>query len=135
MTDYAKPLPVPDEETQPWFDALREHKLLLQYFPSADWYQYPYSVRCQKDWSTEREWRESQGEGTVYTWGQMHQVYHPSWREEAPYIVAVVELDEGPRMNTTLINVDHTAISCGMRVKVAFDDVTDEFTLPKFEPA
>ena len=65
----------------------------------------------------------------------MHQVYHPSWGEEIPYVLAVVELDEGPRMNTTLINIEQDQIQCGMRVKVTFDDVTDEITLPKFEPA
>lgn len=135
MSDYAKPLPVPNEDTQPWFDGCKQHKLLLQYFPNADWWQFPYSERCQEDWSTDWEWRESKGEGTVYTWGLMHQVYHPSWGEEVPYVLAVVELDEGPRMNTTLINVEHDQIQCGMRVKVAFDDVTDEITLPKFEPA
>jgi uncharacterized OB-fold protein len=135
MSDYAKPLPTPDEETQPWFDACKEHKLLLQYFPSADYYQFPYSDRCQADWSTEWEWRESKGDGEVYTWGLMHQVYHPAWGEEVPYVVAIVELDEGPRVNTTLVNVPHDQIKCGMRVKVTFDDVTDEISLPKFEPA
>ncbi len=132
---YDKPLPAPDENTQPWFDGLREHKLLLQYFPSADFYQYPYSDRCMKDWSTDWEWRESKGEGVVFTWGRMHQKYHPGWAVEVPYTLAVVELDEGPRMQTTLVNVDPEQIRVGMRVKVRFDDVTDEFTLPKFEPA
>ena len=132
---YEKPLPTPDENTQPWFDALREHKLLLQYFPAADHYQYPYSDRCTKDWSTEWEWRESSGMGVVYTWGRMHQLYHPSWQEEIPYVLAVVELDEGPRMQTTLVNVEEDGIRVGMRVRVYFDDVTDEHTLPKFEPA
>ena len=130
---YEKPLPTPDDNTQPWFDALREHKLLLQYFPSADHYQYPYSDRCTKDWSTDWEWREAAGTGEVYTWGRMHQLYHPSWKEEIPYILAVVELDEGPRMQTTIVNADD--IHVGMRVQVYFDDVTDEVTLPKFAPA
>lgn len=135
MSDYVKPLPVPDEETQPWFDALRKHQLLLQYFPSADHYQFPYSDRCTKDWSTEWEWRESKGRGTVYTWGLMHQVYEPAWAEETPYVLAVVELDEGPRMSTTLVNVAHDAIKIGMPVRVVFDDVTEDVTIAKFEPA
>ena len=65
----------------------------------------------------------------------MHQLYHPSWKEDIPYILAVVELDEGPRMQTTLVNVDPDAIHAGMRVQVYFDDITEEFTLPKFAPA
>ena len=132
---YEKPLPVPDEDTQPWFDGLKEHKLLLQYFPSADHWQPPYSDRCTKDLSTDFEWRESKGTGQVYTWALMHQLYDPVWEEEIPYVLAVVELDEGPRLSSTLINVEKDAISVGMPVKVVFEDVTDEITLPKFEPA
>lgn len=132
---YDKPLPTPDEQTQPWFDALKQHQLLLQYFPSADHYQYPFSDRCTQDWSTEWEWRPSNGDGELYTWVRMHQLYHPSWKESLPYNLAVVQLDEGPRMQTTLINVDPDDIHVGMRVKVFFDDVTDDITLPKFEPA
>ena len=132
---YEKPLPNPDENTQPFFDGLKQHKLLLQYFPSADHYQYPYSDRCYKDWSTDWEWRESAGNGEVYTWVRMHQLYHPSWKAEIPYTLAVVQLDEGPRMHTNLVNVPVDDVHVGMRVKVHFDDVTDEFTLPKFEPA
>lgn len=132
---YEKPLPNPDENTQPFFDALTEHKLLLQYFPSADHYQFPYSDRCYKDWSTEWEWREAAGTGEVYSWVRMHQLYHPSWKEEIPYTLAVVQLDEGPRMNTNLVHAAAEEVRVGMRVKVFFDDVTDEFTLPKFEPA
>ena len=81
---YEKPLPNPDPNTEPWFAALKEHQLLLQYFPSADHYQYPYSDRCTEDWSTEWEWRPSRGEGEVYTWVRMHQLYHPSWKESIP---------------------------------------------------
>ncbi len=132
---YDKPLPNPDETTQPFFDGLKEHKLLLQYFPSADHYQFPYSDRCYKDWSTDWEWKESTGNGEVYTWVRMHQLYHPSWKAEIPYTLAVVQLDEGPRMNTNLVNVPVEDIHVGMRVKIHFEDVTGEFTLPKFEPA
>ena len=64
----------------------------------------------------------------------MHQLYHPSWKAEIPYTLAVVQLDEGPRMHTNLVNVDVEQIYVGLRVQVVFDDVTDEFTLPKFEP-
>ncbi len=132
---YDKPLPNPDETTQPFFDGLKEHKLLLQYFPSADHFQYPYSDRCYKDWSTDWEWRESAGDGEVYSWVRMHQLYHPSWKAEIPYTLAVVQLDEGPRMHTNLVNVDGDDVCVGMRVKIVFDDVTGEITLPKFEPA
>ena len=65
----------------------------------------------------------------------MHQLYHPSWKAEIPYTLAVVQLDEGPRMHTNLVNVPVEDVHVGMRVKGHFDDVTDEVTLPKFEPA
>ncbi|MGE0387475.1 MAG: Zn-ribbon domain-containing OB-fold protein [Gammaproteobacteria bacterium] len=135
MTDPGRPLPRPDALTAPWFDALRRQRILLQYFPSCDRYQLPYSDRSQADLSEHWEWREAAGTGRVYSWAVTHQVYHPAFAAEVPYVVAVVELDEGPRLNTTLVNVDRGAIRCGMPVRVLFRELAPGGTVAVFEPA
>ena len=65
----------------------------------------------------------------------MHQRYFAAFEADLPYNVAMVELEEGPRLMTNLIDIDSTQIHCDMPVEVVFEDVTSEITLPKFRPA
>ncbi|MEE9277738.1 MAG: Zn-ribbon domain-containing OB-fold protein [Dehalococcoidia bacterium] len=134
MAEYTKPIPVADERSQPWFDAAREHRLLLQRCTNCGTHRFPAWPRCDECWSTEWEWAQSSGKGTVFTWGRMHQVYQEGFKDEVPYTIAIVELDEGPWMNTNLVNVEPHAVKAGLRVEVVFDDITDEISLPKFQP-
>jgi len=133
--EYAKPLPVPDEESQPFFDAAREGRLLIMRCKSCGAYRYPSRDRCDVCWSTETAWVQASGRGTVYTFGIMHQLYHPGFKEEIPYNVAVVELEEGPRTYTNLVGIPNDQIRVGMPVEVVFEKLTDEITIPKFKPA
>jgi len=70
----------------------------------------------------------------VYTWTVFHQLYHPAFEKDVPYAVVAVELDEGPRLLTNLVDCKVEAINIGMQVEVVFDDVTEEITLPRFRP-
>ena len=74
------------------------------------------------------------GRGTVYSFVIMHQVYDPAFKDDVPYNVAAVELEEGPRLYTNLVDVANAAIRVGMPVSVVYDDVTDGITLVKFRP-
>src|SRR6059058_1920712 len=132
---YAKPIPAPDEESEPFFRGAREHKLMLMRCDDCGQYRMPSRDRCDNCWSTRTSWAQASGRGTVYTFGIMHQVYHPGFKTEVPYNVAVVELAEGPRMTTNLVDCANEAIRVGMPVEVVFDDITDELSLPKFRPA
>ena len=80
------------------------------------------------------EWVESSGKGWVYAHTVSYQPAHPAFADDVPYVLAVIELDEGWRMNSNVVNVDPKDVRVGMRVTVLWDDVTDEFTLPKFQP-
>ena len=75
------------------------------------------------------------GRGTVYSFTVTHQNQAPGFREELPYVLAVVELAEGPRLMTNIVECAPDAVRIGMPVEVVFDDVTPEVTLPKFRPA
>jgi len=75
------------------------------------------------------------GEGEVFSYNIMHQVYHPGFADEVPYAVVVIKLKEGAKMNSNLVGVEPHDIKIGMPVRVVFEDISEEVTLPKFAPA
>jgi uncharacterized OB-fold protein len=81
------------------------------------------------------EWTEVSGRGRVYTWTTIYQRYHAGFAGDLPYNVAMVELEEGPRLITNIIDCDNEDLRIGMSVQVAFEDVTEEVSLPRFRPA
>jgi uncharacterized OB-fold protein len=131
---YKKPLPRIDEVNRPYWEAARRHELLLQKCQECGHYRYPPGETCPFCLSDRLEWVKANGRGTVYTWTVFHQVYHPAFEKNIPYAVVAVELDEGPRLLTNLVNCKIEAINIGMPVEVVFDDVTEEVTLPQFRP-
>ena len=135
QTAVPRPLPIPDETSQPFFDAAKEGKLLLRYCPACErWLGYAVEL-CDNCFSAGIEWKEASGRGTVYSFIIMHQVIHPGFASIVPYNVASVELEEGPRVHTNLVNIANDAIKMDMPVKVTFEKLDDEVTVPKFEPA
>ncbi len=74
------------------------------------------------------------GWGKVYTWTTLFQRYHPAFAGELPYNVAMVELEEGPRLITNIVGCNNEDLRIGMEVEVVFEDVTEEITLPRFKP-
>jgi hypothetical protein len=74
------------------------------------------------------------GRGTVHTFTVTHQNQAPGFREELPYVLAIVELEEGPRLMTNVVGCAPDAVRIGMPVEVVFEDVTPDVTLPKFRP-
>ena len=131
-----RPLPTPIDRTQPFWDGLRERKVCIQYSPSSDkWVFYPRS-HAPLTLADDLEWREISGEGTLYTYTIARRPTAPDFAGEEPQIIAVVELNEGPRLTSTLVNVEESEISVGMRVRPVFEDVPGtETTLLRYEPA
>ena len=74
------------------------------------------------------------GRGTVYSFAVVHRVYHPGFADSVPYLVAVVELEEGPRLPTTIVGTPIDDVQCDLPVEVVFEDVTDDVALPTFRP-
>ncbi len=130
-----RPLPIPTPTSQPYWDALRQHRLVLQYSPSTgQWVYYPRNL-APGTLADDLEWREVTGTGVVYTFTIADRPTAPAWQGASPQLIAVVELDEGPKMTTELVGVAPDAIRIGMRVRAVFDDVTgSEVTLLRFRP-
>ena len=136
MTDELQPpLPTPTERSRPFWDGLREGRVRIQYSPSSDqWVFYPRS-HAPLTLADDLEWREITGEGTLYTYTIARRPTAPDFAGQEPQIIAVVELDEGPRLTSTLVNVVESSIAVGMRVRPVFDHIADsETTLLRYEP-
>jgi len=131
---YRKPLPRIDEETRGYWEALQRRELYFQRCRDCSTKRfYPRAV-CPVCLSSATEWVRSSGRGTVYSFTVTHQNQAPGFREEVPYVLAYVELEEGPRLMTNVVGCAPDAVRIGMPVEVVFDDVTPEVTLAKFRP-
>ncbi len=132
---YMKPLPEPSPVTQPFWDAAREGRLLIQRSKkTGKAVFYPRSISPFGP-NDELEWFEASGRGTVYTYTVARRPVAPQWANDPPLVIAIVELEEGPHMTTNLVECDPDDVRIGMPVTVVFEAVTPEVTLVKFRPA
>jgi uncharacterized OB-fold protein len=128
-----RPLPWPNPTTRPFFDAARERRLVLQRCPRDGFFFYPRS-RCPGCLGADWAWEEVSGNGRVHSFTVDRVGHVPALRALAPYAVAIVELDEGPRLTARLVECDPDAVKVGQRVSAVFEDVEDA-TLVHFRPA
>ncbi len=133
--NYSKPLPHIDEENRPWWEALKRHELYLQKCRDCGAMRYYPRAQCPQCLSPRTEWIRSSGRGKVYTFTVTNQNQAPGFRESLPYVMAYVELDEGLKMLTNIIDCRPEQVRIGMPVEVVYEDVTPDVTLAKFRPA
>lgn len=131
---YLKPLPDPNAVSRPYWDAAREHRLLIQRSKKTGKYVfYPRSVSPFAP-DDELVWTEVSGVGTVYSYTVARRATAPQWSGDEPYVIAIVELAEGPHMTANILGCPPEAVKIGMPVRVSFEDVTPEVTLVQFRP-
>ncbi|ASR36264.1 acyl dehydratase [Prauserella marina] len=122
----SKPLPEPTPVSRPFWDALSEHRILVQYSPSLGGYVFYPRTLAPGTLADDLEWRQISGRGTLYTYTVAERPTAPPWADAVPQFPAVVQWDEGPRVSTELVGVTRSGITVGMRVVPVFD--TDEAT-------
>lgn len=132
--EYQKPLPQPTPFDEPYWNYLKAHELRLPGCRSCGHIFFPPQPCCPRCLSDRLDWIPASGRGRVWSWVVFHHVYFRSFAEDIPYVVALVELEEGPRMVSTVVDCSPEDLRCDMPVEVVFDDVTPEFTIPKFRP-
>ena len=132
--EYAKPLPIRTPDTAAFWDACRQHELRFQKCRQCGFVRWPPSFLCPRCYFREAEWIISSGRGTVYSYVVYRETYHPSFFGDLPYVVALIELEEGPRFLSNIVGVSPEEVRCDMPVVLAWDDVTGEVSLPKFRP-
>lgn len=134
MSAYVKPLPQPDPITTPYWESLKNHAMRIQRCnDTGKFFFYPRGL-SPFTLSSNISWEPVSGRGYLHAFTIVHAMRAPGFAEEVPYVVAIVELEEGPKLMTNLVDVepDPAKISIGSPVEVVYDDVTEEITLPKF---
>ncbi len=134
MFAIEKPLPRPTEDSARYWEAAQRHELRMQQCRDCGHVRFPPAVLCARCSSENAEWVQLSGRGTVFSWIVVHQSQHPAFNADTPYNVTIVELEEGPRMHTNLVDCANEQIHIGMPVEVVFERVNDEVVLPKFRP-
>lgn len=132
MTDYTKPLPTLTEGNRPFWEGARRHELRMQQCLDCNHIRYPISHVCPKCLSEKAEWKRLSGRGEVFSYIVFHQVYHAGFAKEVPYNVAMIQLDEGPRMISNVVGTPNDQVKVGDKVEAVFDHVTEEVAIPRF---
>lgn len=136
--ELERPLPQPiTPEAKPYWEGTREGKLMLPKCQACGKaFLYP-RVMCPSCSSRDITWIQASGRGRLYSFEIAHQILNKAFKVKTPVILAMVELEEGPRMLTNLVNVapDPTALRCDMPVEVVFEKLTEQISLPMFQPA
>ena len=132
---YNKLVPEPTPHSAPYWEGLNERKLLLQKCRSCGRIRHYPQPMCPVCHSMEVEWIEASGRGAVHSWTVTHHPFHPGFRDDLPYTLATVDLAEGVRMATNLIDIapDPELLKLGMPLTVKFEERGDQF-LPVFAP-
>ena len=133
----SRPTPVAQPESDQYWEAARNGELWLQRDKSTTEYQFYPRGFSLADPSGELEWVKASGKATLHTFSIVHQAPHPAFANEVPYITAIVELEEGPRMAANIVGIepDPSNIEIGMALQVTFTKVDGNYTLPNFTPA
>ncbi len=127
-------LPIPDAETEPYWQGAKEGKLRLKRCrPCNRPFFYPRTY-CPICWSADTDWIDACGKGTVYSYTVIAHNDVPPFKDWLPYVVALVELDEGPKLVTNIVGADPALLEIGQPVEVVFEKIDDQVTLPKFRP-
>jgi len=141
-TPWKKPFPSFDGDNEAFWDGLRRHELLLWRCKQCQAWYWPkaYCRNHPNDpFMGNLEWTAASGRGKVFAFNVHHIAFHPGFADDVPYVYALVELDEGPLISSTLVDVDPKSVSVGLTVglpvEIVYEDhPTEGFTIPRFKP-
>ena len=132
---YDKPVPVVDPDSAPYWEGAKEKRLMIQKDrKSGKCFLYSRRLVPGVD-DSQVEWVQASGRGTIYSFTVAHAPAGPAFKEDLPYVIASIELDEGARILTNIVTDQPDSLRIGQPVEVLFDKVSDELTIPKFRPA
>ena len=133
MTAFSRPLPVPSPESLPFWQGCREGRLLLQHCEQCatiNWFPRAFCLKCG---SAAFEWRPAIGTATLETFSVVYRAMNEAWKSQVPYTLAWVRLAEGPRMVTRLVHPVGFVPEVGANLRVYFEVLNEEFSLPFFQ--
>jgi uncharacterized OB-fold protein len=127
------PVPLSDELNRPFWEAAREGRFVIPRCAECGRMMAPPVANCSACLATYFEWVAASGQGTVYSFIEYHRPWIREYDEHLPYVVAIVELDEGPRLITALVGETSDWVQIGARVRVAFQERAEGARVPVFE--
>jgi uncharacterized OB-fold protein len=134
LADYQKPLPNINPETLPFWEGTKRHELLIQKCRSCGSFRfYPRSI-CPQCLSYEADWVKVSGHGQIYSFTVSYRARSQGFKADAPYNIAIVELEEGVRLMSNIVECVNAELKIGLPVEAVFEDVTPEITIPRFRP-
>lgn len=137
--DVRKPLPGITSEAKPFWDAAAQQKLMIQRCKDCNAWVWTPRPSCNECGSERVEWTPMSGKGEIYSFTVIRQVVgraaSKSFEPDIPYVIAWVDLDEGPRLISNVVSCPVEAVKLGMKVTVQFEKASEKIWLPKFKPA
>ncbi len=130
----AKPLPRLSPDNEPFWEACRAGELRLPTCEECDKPHLPPGPVCPFCFGAKLAWRKASGRGRISSFTVVHKAWFPSFRDEIPYNVIQVELEEGPRLTANLVQATPEELRIGQAVEILFDKINDSITLPRFRP-
>ena len=134
-TTYKRPLPRRRGVAADFYSFCKQQELRFQRCTNCSTWRHVPRDMCAKCGSFDWEWAKSSGKGKVFSWTTAMQPMLPQFADLVPYSPVIIELNEGVRMVSWLVDVPDEELRLGLPVEVVFDDVTPEVTLPKFSKA
>lgn len=126
------PAPVANADSQPYWNAARESRLLIRKCKACAALHFMSRYLCPICWSENLEWIESKGTGSIHSFSIIHRAPAPAFAKRVPYVIALIELDEGPRMVANVLGENALSVNIGDRVKVIFEDRGNGLMIPQF---
>jgi uncharacterized OB-fold protein len=136
MSAPAKPVPTADPITKPFWDSAKAHALQIQRCNACGHAIFYPRGLCPNCFSGDLAWQPVSGRGVVHAFTIVYRHPNPAFQQDVPYVVAIIELVEGVRLMSNVVGVpaDPEHLKVGMPVEVVYEDVSDDITLPKFQP-
>jgi enoyl-CoA hydratase/carnithine racemase/uncharacterized OB-fold protein len=133
-SEYSKPIPTVQPWTEEFWRTTKKHQLLIQECRACSSLIFYPRKYCPECWSADLGWRAATGNAKVYTFAVMRDMVEPKFMPDLPYVLAMVDLQEGVRMMTQIVECPPESVEIGMDVQVTFRDITDRHALPLFRP-
>lgn len=136
--DVRKPLPAITTEAKPFWDAAAKQQLMIQRCKDCNAWVWTPRPSCNECGSEKIEWTQVSGRGEIYSFTVIRQVVgraaSKAFEPDIPYVIAWVDLDEGPRLITNIVGCPVEDVKLGMKVTVRFEQASKDVWLPKFRP-
>ena len=129
-----KHFPRPTPETEVYWEGCRKHELLLQRCTQCSEFQFYPRIICTNCASEDLEWVKGSGRGQVLTLAIVRRAVSEAYAADVPYVVALIQLDEGPTMMSNVVQCDPETVKIGSPVQVIFEDWSEEISVPQFRP-